>query len=31
MRTLNFEVDGNEREPEDVAREFLVEEGLISE
>jgi osmoprotectant transport system substrate-binding protein len=31
MRSLNFEVDGNEREPEEVAREFLVEEGLISE
>jgi osmoprotectant transport system substrate-binding protein len=31
MRRLNFEVDGEQRDPEEVAREFLVEEGLISE
>ncbi len=29
MQRLNFEVSGNQREPADVAREFLVEEGLI--
>jgi osmoprotectant transport system substrate-binding protein len=29
MRRLNYEVDGNKREPADVAREFLVEQGLI--
>ncbi len=31
MQRLNFEVSGNQREPEDVAREFLVEVGLLSE
>ncbi len=31
MRRLNYEVSGNQREPADVAREFLIEEGLISE
>ncbi len=31
MQQLNYEVSGNGREPEDVAREFLVQEGLISE
>lgn len=30
MRRLNYEVSGNQREPAEVAREFLVEEGLIS-
>jgi osmoprotectant transport system substrate-binding protein len=29
MQRLNYEVSGNQREPSDVAREFLVEEGLI--
>jgi len=29
MQRLNYEVSGNQREPADVAREFLVEEGLI--
>lgn len=29
MRRLNYEVDGNKREPADVAREFLTQEGLI--
>lgn len=31
MQRLNNEVTGNERDPEEVAREFLVSEGLISE
>ena len=31
MQRLNNEVSSNGREPADVAREFLVEEGLISE
>lgn len=31
MQRLNNEVSGNGREPADVAREFLVQEGLISE
>lgn len=31
MQRLNNEVSGNGREPDEVAREFLVEEGLISE
>jgi glycine betaine/choline ABC-type transport system substrate-binding protein len=31
MQELNNEVSANERDPEDVAREFLVEQGLISE
>ncbi|NJL98260.1 MAG: quaternary ammonium transporter [Synechococcaceae cyanobacterium SM2_3_2] len=31
MQRLNFEVSGNQREPEDVAREFLVEVGLLGE
>jgi osmoprotectant transport system substrate-binding protein len=29
MRRLNYEVSGNQREPEEVAREFLTQEGLI--
>ncbi|MEO1208811.1 MAG: glycine betaine ABC transporter substrate-binding protein [Cyanobacteria bacterium J06638_20] len=29
MQRLNYEVSGNQREPDEVAREFLVEEGLI--
>ncbi|RPI87840.1 MAG: quaternary ammonium transporter [Chloroflexi bacterium] len=28
MREMNFEVSGNQREPEDVARDFLVENNL---
>lgn len=31
MQQLNNEVSGNQREPEDVAREFLLAEGLITE
>ncbi len=31
MRQLNYEVSGNQREPADVAREFLVNAGLVSE
>jgi osmoprotectant transport system substrate-binding protein len=31
MRELNYEVSGNQREPADVAREFLVNAGLIAE
>jgi osmoprotectant transport system substrate-binding protein len=31
MRQLNYEVSGNQREPADVAREFLVNSGLIGE
>lgn len=31
MQRLNNEVSGNAREPADVAREFLIEAGLISE
>lgn len=31
MRRLNYEVTGEEREPVDVAREFLVQEGLLTE
>lgn len=31
MQRLNNEVSGNGREPEDVAREFLVQEGLLSD
>lgn len=31
MRGLNYEVSGNQREPADVAREFLVNAGLIAE
>ncbi|NJL33612.1 MAG: quaternary ammonium transporter [Chloroflexaceae bacterium] len=31
MQRLNNEVSGNQREPDEVAREFLVEQGLISE
>jgi osmoprotectant transport system substrate-binding protein len=31
MRELNYEVSGNQREPADVAREFLVDSGLIAE
>ena len=30
MQRLNYEVSGNQREPADVAKEFLVQEGLIS-
>jgi len=29
MRELNYEVTGNQREPADVAREFLEQEGLL--
>jgi osmoprotectant transport system substrate-binding protein len=29
MQRLNNEVSGNGREPDEVAREFLVEQGLI--
>ena len=29
MQKLNYEVDGNKREPADVAREFLRQNGLI--
>ncbi|NEQ27145.1 MAG: quaternary ammonium transporter, partial [Microcoleus sp. SIO2G3] len=29
MRRLNNEVSGNQREPEEVAKEFLTQEGLI--
>lgn len=31
MRRLNYEVTGEQREPVDVAREFLVQEGLLVE
>lgn len=31
MRRLNYEVTGEQREPIDVAREFLVQEGLLTE
>lgn len=31
MQQLNYEVSGNQREPADVAREFLVSQGLIQE
>lgn len=31
MQRLNFEVSGNQREPDDVAREFLLDIGLLSE
>jgi osmoprotectant transport system substrate-binding protein len=31
MRQLNYEVSGNQREPAEVAREFLVNAGLIAE
>ena len=31
MRQLNYEVSGNQREPADVAREFLVDAGLVTE
>lgn len=31
MTQLNWEVDGNGREPDEVAREFLVQNGLIKE
>jgi osmoprotectant transport system substrate-binding protein len=30
MQRLNYEVSGNQREPADVAREFLTQEGLLS-
>lgn len=29
MRRLNFEVSGKQREPEEVAKEFLTQEGLV--
>ena len=29
MRRLNYEVDGNKREPAEVAREFLVQAGIL--
>jgi osmoprotectant transport system substrate-binding protein len=29
MQRLNYEVSGNQREPEEVAKEFLTQEGLI--
>ncbi|MBW4462739.1 MAG: quaternary ammonium transporter [Nodosilinea sp. WJT8-NPBG4] len=31
MRQLNYEVSGNQREPAEVAREFLVDAGLVAE
>ncbi len=31
MQTLNYEVSGNQREPADVAQEFLLSAGLITE
>ncbi|WOD38512.1 glycine betaine ABC transporter substrate-binding protein [Nodosilinea sp. E11] len=31
MRQLNYEVSGNQREPADVAREFLVNAGLVTD
>lgn len=31
MRELNYEVSGNQEEPADVARQFLVDAGLIAE
>lgn len=31
MRRLNYEVDGNKREPAEVAKEFLTQEGLLKE
>lgn len=31
MQKLNYEVSGNQREPADVAREFLQEQGLINQ
>jgi osmoprotectant transport system substrate-binding protein len=31
MQQLNYEVSGNEREPAEVARDFLVEMGIIEE
>ena len=31
MRQLNYEVSGNQREPAEVAREFLLDAGLIAE
>jgi osmoprotectant transport system substrate-binding protein len=31
MQQLNYEVSGNQREPADVAREFLVGQGLLQE
>ena len=30
MRGLNYQVDVLKKEPKDVAKEFLVEQGLIS-
>ncbi|MBD1873380.1 quaternary ammonium transporter [Nodosilinea sp. FACHB-131] len=31
MRQLNYEVSGNQREPAEVAKEFLVDAGLVAE
>jgi len=31
MQTLNYEVSGNGREPADVAKEFLTQQGLIKQ
>lgn len=31
MQRLNYEVSGNQREPAEVAREFLIQEGLLVE
>jgi osmoprotectant transport system substrate-binding protein len=31
MRQLNYEVSGNQREPAEVAREFLINSGLVGE
>lgn len=29
MQELNYEVTGNQREPADVARDFLIQEGFL--
>jgi osmoprotectant transport system permease protein len=31
MREMNYQVDFEDRDPEQVAREYLVSEGLIDE
>jgi glycine betaine/choline ABC-type transport system substrate-binding protein len=31
MRKLNFAVDGEKRQPKDVAREFLLEKRIVTE
>jgi osmoprotectant transport system substrate-binding protein len=31
MRTLNYEVSGNQKEPADVARDFLTQQGLLGQ